>query len=107
MPAVPISNNGSTFYNQNECQSFKQSLTTSLTQLPNYTCSEVIIVNRTAGNVLIFDNNNFSLDNSFLLATGESFTFRGITNTSTVSAIAVSAGDIYCRTQYFSMLTQR
>jgi hypothetical protein len=107
MPAVPTTNNGSTFYNQNDCHSFKQTLGTSLVQLSSYTCSEVIIVNRTTGNVLIFDNNNFSINNSFLLATGESFTFRGITNTSVVSASAVSAGDIYCRAQYFSMLTQR
>ena len=107
MPAVPTSNNGSTFFNKNDCHSFKQSIGTSLTQLSAYTCSEVIIVNRTAGNVLIFDNNNFSFDNSFLLAAGESFTFRGITNTSVVSAIALSAGEVYCRTQYFSMFSQR
>ena len=107
MPAVPTTNDGSTFYNQNDCHSFKLSLGTSLTRLPAYTCSEVIIANRTAGDVLIFDNNNFSLANSFLLATGESFTFRGITNTSVVSAVALSAGDIYCRSQYYSMLAQR
>lgn len=107
MPAVPTINNGSTFYNQNDCHSFKQTIGTALVQLSAYPCSEVIVVNRTAGNILIFDNNYFSVNNSFLLATGESFTFRGITNTSVVSASAVSAGDIYCRAQYFSMLTQR
>lgn len=105
--AVPISNNGSMFYNQNECKSFKQTIGTSLVQLSAYPCSEVIIVNKTGGAVNIFDNNNFSLDNSFLLGASESFTFRGITNTSTVSASGTTTGDLYYRTQYFSVLPQR
>lgn len=105
--AVPIDNNGSTFYNQNECKSFKQTIGTSLVQLSTYPCSEVTIVNRTGGAVIIFDNNNFSLDHSFLLGTSESFTFRGITNTSTISASGTTIGDLYYRTQYFSMLPQR
>ena len=104
---VPTSNNGSTFYNINECKSFKQSIGTSLVQLSAFPCSEVIIVNRTSGNISVYDNNNFAEENSFLLSSGESFTFRGITNSSVVSAIAASAGDIYYRTQYFSMLPQR
>lgn len=105
--AVPTVNNGSTFYNLNECKSFKQSISTVLVQLSSQSCSEVIIVNRTAGDVTIYDNGNTSINNSFLLATGESFTFRGITNTSVVSASATSPGDIYYRSQYFSMLAQR
>lgn len=105
--AVPIDNNGSTFYNQNECKSFKQTISTSLVQLAAYPCSEVIIVNRTGGAVNIFDNNNFSLNNSFLLGASESFTFRGITNTSTISASGTTVGDLYYRTQYFSVLPQR
>ena len=104
---VPTTNNGSTFYNQNECRSFKQTIGSALTQLSACPCSEVIIVNKTANNVAVYDNNNFSNNNSFLLATGESFTFRGITNTSVVSASAISTGDIYYRAQYFSMLLQR
>ena len=105
--AVPTVNNGSTFYNQNECKSFKQTIGPALTQLSACPCSEVIIVNRTAGDVVVYDNNNFSNNNSFLLATGESFTFRGLTSTSVVSASAISTGDIYYRAQYFSMLSQR
>lgn len=104
---VPTINNGTTFYNSNECKSFKQYIDTTLTKLSGFPCSEVIIVNRTTGSISVYDNNNFSEENSFLLSAGESFTFRGITNTSVVSAIATSAGDIYFRTQYFSMLPQR
>jgi hypothetical protein len=107
MAAVPTVNNGSTFFNQNDCRSFRQNIGTNLTQLSAFPCSEVIIVNRTASDITIYDNGNFSIDNSFLLGASESFTFRGITNTAVVSAVALSAGNIYCRTQYFSMLPQR
>tara|TARA_R110000772_G_scaffold234221_1_gene345808 strand:- start:190 stop:513 length:324 start_codon:yes stop_codon:yes gene_type:complete len=101
---MPVSTtvDGSTFYNRNQCRSFKQTVSTSLTQLSATICSEVIIVNRTPGDILIYDNDNASEENSFLLATGESFTFRGLTNTCVVSTIALSAGDIYYRSQYFS-----
>ena len=107
MAAVPTLNNGSTFFNQNDCRSFRQTIGTTLVQLSSYPCSEVIIVNRTGSDILVYDNNNFSINNSFLLGINESFTFRGITNTSVISAIALSAGNIYYRTQYFSILPQR
>lgn len=95
-------------YNSNVCRSFKQTLTTSLVALSTQPCSEVIIVNRTGQNVLVYDNENSSANNEFLLADSESFTFRGITNTSTVSAKTASGtGTIYYRTQYFSNLNQR
>lgn len=104
---VPTTNNGSTFYNINECRSFKQDIGTSITQLSAHPCSEVIIVNKTGGALTVYDNGFDSLDFGFLLATNESFTFRGITNTSVVSAVAASAGTIYFRTQFFSLLPQR
>ena len=105
---VPIANNGSTFYNINVCRSFKQSISTSLVSLCSQPCSEVIIVNRTGSEVLVYDNDYSDSSNVFLLSDGESFTFRGITNTSTVSAKTNSGtGFIYYRTQYFSNLNQR
>lgn len=104
---VPTSNNGSTFYNINECRSFKQTIGTSLTQLSAHPCSEVIIVNKTGNSLTVYDNGYDSTDFGFLLANNESFTFRGITNSSVVSAVAASSGAIYFRTQFFSLLPQR
>ena len=98
----------SSYQNANVCRSFKQTLTTALTSLSSQPCSEVIIINRTGQNILVYDNNFSSAANEFLLADSESFTFRGITNTSMVSAKTASgSGDIYYRTQYFSNLNQR
>jgi hypothetical protein len=105
---IPIANNGSTFYNINVCRSFKQTISTNLIQLSTQPCSEAIIVNRTGADLLVYDNEYLSDFNAFLLSDGESFTFRGITNTSTISAKTTSgAGSIYYRTQYFSNLNQR
>jgi hypothetical protein len=107
MAAVPTVNNGSTFFNQNDCRSFKQTIGATLVQLSSYPCSEVIITNRTSGNVTIYDNGLNNAASAMLLIPNDTYTFRGITNTSVVSASAVSTGDIYYRTQYFSVLPQR
>jgi hypothetical protein len=107
MPAIPTTNNGSTFYNINDCKSFKQTIGTLLVSLTSYPCSEVIIVNKTGGAVSIYDNGYTAANNAFLLGNNESFTFRGVTNSNMISAIAASSGDIYYRTQYFSLLPQR
>lgn len=108
MPSVPTSNNGSTFYNINDCKSFRQTVTAgSLVALSAYPCSEVLIVNRTGGNILVFDNNNFSVQNSFLMKNDEQYTFRGLTSTSVVSTSGAATGDIYYRSQYYSLLPQR
>jgi hypothetical protein len=104
---VPTSNNGSTFYNINECRSFKQTIGTSLTPLSSQTCSEVVVINKTGDTLTVYDNGYNSPEFGFLLANNESFTFRGITNANVVSAVAASAGLIYYRTQFFSLLPQR
>jgi len=90
------------YFNSNSCKSFNQLLTTGLVALSSQICSEVIIYNKTGGDVLLYDNNNFDISNSFLISNNDSFVMRGITNTNQVSATALSAGTIYCRTQYFS-----
>ena len=108
--AIPFTdNNGSTFYNINDCRSFNQNLTsTALSQLSSYPCSEVIIINKTGQSVYIYDSNYFDDSNRLLLESGDSIALRGITNSSQVSAKTVSlGGTLYYRTQYFSMLPQR
>jgi len=108
MPSVPTNNNGSTFYNINDCKSFKQRLTAgTLVALSAYTCSEVLIVNRTGGNIAVFDNSNLGDQSSFLMKNDEQYTFRGLTNTSVVSTSAATTGDIYYRSQFYSFLPQR
>lgn len=107
MPA-PTTNNGSTFYNINECRSFNQTITTNLTRLSACPCSEVILINKTGQSVLIYDNDFFADANSLLLEAGDSIALRGITSTSQVSAKTLaSSGTLYYRTQYFSLLPQR
>ncbi len=107
--AIPYtSNNGSTFYNQNDCRSFNQTITTNLTSLAPYPCSEVILINKTGRSVLIYDSDFFSDSNSLLLEDGDSIALRGITSTSQVSAKTTSlSGTLYYRTQYYSLLPQR
>ena len=63
---IPTTNNGSTFYNINECRSFKQAIGTSLVGLSAQPCSEVIIINKTGGNLTIYDNNYSSNSFGFL-----------------------------------------
>jgi hypothetical protein len=106
--AIPSTNNGSTFYNINDCRSFSQTITTSLVALSGYTCSEVIIVNKTGNSVYIYDSSYFDDSNRLLLESNESIVLRGITNSSQVSAKTLtSSGTLYFRTQYYSLLPQR
>lgn len=88
------------YVNRNKCRSFKQTLAGGTTALLDQICSEVIIVNRTGADVLIYDSGYADLANGFLLADLESATFRGLTNTNQVSA--AGTGDIYYRSQFFS-----
>ena len=112
------------YVNYNLCRSFNQNIKTSLTMLtgaavPGFTgasnggtilpaltgghpCSEITIWNRTGSNLTVFDNEYAADFNGFQLSAGEQFTFSGLTNVAQVSAIAVSAGKIYYRAQYYS-----
>lgn len=108
MAADSNSNNGSVFYNINNCRTFNMNLSTTLVQLIDHPCSEVIIINKTGQSVYIYDNDYFSDTNRLLLEAGDSIALRGITNASAVSAkTATLSGVLYYRTQYFSLLPQR
>ena len=112
MATTPTSNAGSTYFNINQCRTFSMRLAaTTLTCLSGtdtgghgagQPCSEVIILNKTGGNVTIYDNNFDDGAHGFLLEDNESFTFRGLTNVNDVSAYAAQIGAIYYRTQFFS-----
>ncbi len=118
------SNNGSGYVNYNICRSFNQNISTSLTMLtgaevPAFTvsttpvltggqpCSEVTIINKTSGNLAIYDMGYEDDSNMLALGAGESITLRGLTNVAQVSAKAVSAGSVYYRTQFYSFNPSR
>jgi hypothetical protein len=107
--AIPSTdNNGTAFFNINNCKSFNLSASTALKALSAFPCSEVYIVNKSNTDVYIYDSNYFDDTNRFLLSNNESITIRGITNSSQVSAKTLAGGGaIYFRTQYFSFLPQR
>ena len=106
--AISSTNNGSTFYNINDCRSFNQTVNTTLSALHLCTCSEVIIINHTGQQVYIYDSNNFNDTNRLLLDNNQQIVIRGITNSSQVSAKTASgSGTLYYRTQFYSFLPQR
>lgn len=106
MPA-PTTNDGTTYYNLNVCKSFNIAVTTALVKFPFQICSEVIVKNTTGQGVYIFDQNNSASSNAFLLSANEEFTFRGLTNSSQVSAqTTAGSGLLSFRTQYFSFSNQ-
>ena len=113
------SNNGSGYVNYNICRSFNQHIKTSMTMLtgaevPAFTssdtpvltggmpCSEVTVINKTSGDLSLYDMGYVAATECILVGTGESVTLRGLTNVSQVSAVAASAGTVYFRTQFYS-----
>lgn len=101
------SNSGSFYFNTNESRSFSQTLSTVLVALSSFPCSEVLIVNRTNDDLFVFDNNNFSNNNRFLLKNDESMVIRGVTNSNMISArTSLSGGNIFYRTSRFSNYNQ-
>lgn len=106
--AIPTTNDGTTYYNVNQCKTYAVALTTNLVAFPNQVCSEVIVVNTTGQGILIFDQDNSSNSNAFALSADQQFTFRGITNSNQVSAkTTAGAGTVTIRTQFFSFAIQR
>lgn len=91
------------FYQTDNPKSFKITLDTNLTAFEDHEGSEVMIINRTGQNVLIFDNGHFDANNHLLVLAGESITLRGVNNSNSVSAqCETGSGDLYYRVNYFS-----
>jgi hypothetical protein len=99
--------NGNEYFNINECRSFNQVVSTNLVKLSAQPCSEVILVNKTGGNLSAYDGGRSADAFAFLLANNEQFTFRGLTNSDQLSAKAAGTGQIFYRTQYFSFNSAR
>ena len=120
MPEALTTNNGSTYFNNNECRSFnirtaagsamiRLSGVDSVKPFLGQLCSEVYIVNKTGGAVELFDRSDawgdaqaINVSRGFLLADNDSVTLRGLTNVNQVSAKGASVGTLYYRTQFFS-----
>lgn len=96
------------FYNRNKVNVFNMNIGTSITQLSAFSCIDAIIINRTGGDLYVYqDINSITDDRRMLLEDNESFLFKGITNSNNLSASASSAGVIYVQTQYYSNTPSR
>ena len=109
--ASTTSNDGSTFVNLNDCYSFTMYTSNSANvRLSAFPCSEAIIHNHAAaGNHLIVfsGGRGSSNDQGFYIDGGLEMTFRGLTNSSELSAKYVSSTSFFsCRTQFFSLMGQ-
>ena len=109
----------STYYNQNQCRSFNQYVTTAVKVLTGAApvgtaagtailsggqpCSEVILYNKTGQIIYIYDHSFTSANHRLALDDNDTITLRGLTNVNQVSAATSSgAGTLYYRTQFFS-----
>jgi len=100
------SNAGSFYFNINQSKSFNQNVTTSLVAFSAFPCAEVYISNKSGNDVLIYDNNNFSDSNNFLLKNNETLIINGLTNSNMISAkTALSSGPVYYRCSRYSNQT--
>lgn len=111
---VPVtSNNGSTYYNKNICQSYTQTISTALTGLKplgvalsaSQPCSEIsFIFPASNATVTLYDNNDTTNPLTIPLNTTATtqFTFKGVTCTGVVSASATSGVTISYRTAFYA-----
>jgi hypothetical protein len=100
------SNAASFYFNANVSKSFNQTVNTALVALSSYICAEVYISNKTNDDLYIYDNNNFSDNNRFLLKNNESIIINGVTNTNLISAkTSLSTGKVYYRASRYSNQT--
>ena len=84
-------------------KSFNQDIGTGLAALSQHVCSEVLIMNRSGGDLNIFSSNNFNPQHVMLLLDNESMTMRGVSNSNELSASMPSgSGKIYYRALAFS-----
>lgn len=74
---------------------------------PTVSCSEVIVQNLGSSPLYVWDNSNFNFNLSaayaYVVAPSADFTFRGLTDSSQLSArFLTGTGLVSFRTQYFS-----
>lgn len=92
------------FINRNFCKTFNMTLAGAPAKaLSAQECSEVVIkVSSTTGHTAsIYDSTNPAVP--WVLTAGQEFTFRGVSNSSQLSA--EGTGTLYYRTQYFGSMT--
>jgi hypothetical protein len=100
------------FTNLNQCYSFSCVANNSTAiKLSSFSCSEVNIFNPTsnAAVLLVYDVNTTNDARAFGIPAGETFSMKGVTDSSNLSAkflTAPTGGTIYCRTQYYTHSTQ-
>lgn len=100
---IPVSNNGSTYFNINQCRSFNLIVGTAMTKLSSQPCSEIELHNHTGGILSAYDNGYSGEEFAYRVDIGERVTLRGLTNSDQVSAKSATAGRLFYRTQFFSM----
>jgi len=89
-------NNGEPSYrNLNTCRTF----VTDALVFPDQICGEVIVINRLASPITINDAGHVGAEFGFILNPDESFTFRGVTNSNSLTA---SVSGLTIRTQFYS-----
>jgi len=108
--ATPTSNEGSTFFNINQCVSFNQSINASINKLSAFPCSQVTIWNHTGALLTLSACNCDQPCNIIKVPARAASTplqpvvIMGLTNSDQISAgIPIgSPGLIYCRAEFFS-----
>jgi len=95
--------------NPNICKSFTVAVNNTSTPLVSQLCSEVILRNIGANDVLVYqlkeDGSGLETD-YFTLKPSTEFTFRGVIWASDLSVKSLSGSTVTYRTQYYSILTR-
>tara|TARA_R110002050_G_scaffold296164_1_gene455807 strand:+ start:95 stop:418 length:324 start_codon:yes stop_codon:yes gene_type:complete len=104
------------FTNQNVCNAYATYLKgTGIHKLSAAECTEVVFVNNTANPVLVYDNPVYgsaavaNVRRYVEVPAGEQFTFRGVTDSDSLSAASTATGNdtVTYRTQFYSSFPQR
>ena len=109
---VPTSNEGSEFFNINQCYSFNNTYGEDLYPLSSQPCSEVWIWNQTGQILYVYDlygasdwmdERRLAIPAAAAATPLQPFVIRGLTNAEQVSAKThTGSGKVYWRTQFFS-----
>jgi hypothetical protein len=96
------------FINRNICKSFQSTLNNSTyVKLSSQECSEAIVIfysNTASDWVDIIDPNNPTVP--FRILANKDFVFRGLNDSSQLSAKGSGAHTLYYRTQFFGSMTE-